>query len=254
MDQTAQNDRWTPRRVRHDVRRRHCTVEQIQRLSPGMLRVVFRSSDLADFPSQSPDDHVKLMIPGPDGAVIMRDYTPRAFDRDAGTLVIDFAIHEAGPATAWAVAAKVGDELVIGGPRGSSILPEAVDWLVLVGDETALPAIGRRIEEAPDGQEIRSLVILESQADVQAFETRARWTSTWLDRESDLGDDAEALIAKLPQVLPASGEGFIWIAAEAQVAKALRVHLINVVGVDARRIKAAGYWVRGAEGVHEPIG
>ncbi|MBO9708783.1 MAG: siderophore-interacting protein [Caulobacter sp.] len=250
---TPASDRWALRRMRHDIRRRDCVVETVERLSPGMLRLVFRSPDLTDFPSASPDDHVKLMIPGPGGETIMRDYTPRAFDRTAGRLVIDFAVHDAGPATAWALAAKVGDTLVIGGPRGSTLLPEAVDWLVVIGDETALPAIGRRVEESPEGLTISGLAIVETQADVQTFETPAAWSPHWVLRDQVDVDDAAALIARLDEVIPKAGEGFFWVAAEARVARALRAHLIEVRGVDPRRIKAAGYWIRGAEGAHEPI-
>ena len=71
--------------------------------------------------------------------MIMRDYTPRAFDQASGRLTIDFAIHGAGPVTAWALAVRVGDALNIGGPRGSTILPDDLDWLCLIWDETALP-------------------------------------------------------------------------------------------------------------------
>ena len=71
----------------------------------------------------------------------MRDYTPRRHDAEAGTLEIDFALHEAGPATQWAEQAKVGDLLGVGGPRGSFIVPTDFDWHLLIGDDTALPAI-----------------------------------------------------------------------------------------------------------------
>ena len=249
----AESQTYALRRVRHEPRRRKLTVETIERLSPGMLRLVFRSPDLADFPSQSPDDHVKVVLPGPDGAMIMRDYTPRAFDRSSGQLTIDFAIHDAGPVTAWALAAKVGEELMVGGPRGSTILPDDLDWLCLIGDETALPAIGRRIEEGRQGLPISSLTIVQSLADVQSFQTQAIWSSVWIARDdTPLADDA-ALIERLEEVLPKSGRGFVWVAAEAKVARALRTHLVETLGMDPRQIKASGYWVRGAEGAHEPI-
>ena len=238
-------------KVRHEPRRRTLTLEAITRLSPGMLRLTFTSPDLADFPSQSPDDHVKVMLPAADGTMIMRDYTPRAFDRASSRLVIDFAIHEAGPATAWALSAAIGDTLIVGGPRGSSILPDGLDWLVLAGDETALPAIGRRIEEAPAGMKIISLVVTEAAEDRQHFETRADWTGLWAARQD--GSDQTALIEMLNQTLPKTGRGMVWVAAEAGVARAVRAHLLEDLALDPRRVKAAGYWVRGAPGGHERI-
>ena len=255
MQQSDQTDgqAYALRRVRHEPRRRKLTVEAVERLSPGMLRLVFRSPDLADFPSQSPDDHVKVILPGADDAMIMRDYTPRAFDRASGQLTIDFAIHDAGPVTAWALAAKVGDELMVGGPRGSTILPDDLDWLCLIGDETALPAIGRRIEEAREGLSITSLTIVQSQADIQSFRTLAIWSPHWIARDDTHLADNDALIARLGEVLPKAGRGFVWVAAEAKVARALRTHLVERLGMDPRQIKASGYWVSGAEGAHEPI-
>ncbi|PXA74321.1 NADPH-dependent ferric siderophore reductase [Caulobacter sp. D4A] len=244
-------DRWALRRVRHEVRRRVLTVTAVERLSPGMLRLVFASPDLADFVSAGFDDHIKLFFPIEGGEPAMRDYTPRSFDNAAATLVIDFAVHEAGPATAWALSAKVGDTLNIGGPRGSVLIPEALPWLVLIGDETALPAIGRRLEEAQDGETIATLAIVDAADDALAVETKAAWTPHWLVRDGS--DDTQALTAALDAVLPADKEGFIWLAAEARVAKALRAHLVEVRGFSPKQIKAAGYWVRGAEGVHERI-
>ena len=78
----------------------------------------------------------------------MRDFTPRRFDSKTATLVIDFALHDAGPATRWALGARAGDRLEIGGPKSSKVVPDDFDGYLLVGDESALPAIGRRVEGA----------------------------------------------------------------------------------------------------------
>ncbi len=88
-----------------------------------------------------------------------RDFTPRRYDPAQDTLEIDFAIHDAGPATRWAVKAKPGDTLALGGPRGSFIIPTTYDWHLLVGDETALPAISRRLAELP--ARTRTVVVAE---------------------------------------------------------------------------------------------
>ena len=79
--------------------------------------------------SLSFDDHLKLFFHvDAGGADHMRDYTPRGFDRDAGPITIDFAVHDVRVATAWALAARVGDTLHIGGPRGSAIIAADFDW------------------------------------------------------------------------------------------------------------------------------
>jgi NADPH-dependent ferric siderophore reductase len=69
----------------------------------------------------------------------------------ARTLVLDFALHGEGPAASWAAQAAVGQTLTVAGPRGSFVVPNDFDWYVLIGDETALPAIARRLEELPAG-------------------------------------------------------------------------------------------------------
>ena len=109
-------------RVRHELRRRSLVVSGIERVTPGMLRITLSGEDLADFVSLGADDHIKVFVPGADGTEERRDYTPRRYDNDARLLALDFALHEAGPVTAWAMNARVGDRLEIGGPRGSAVV------------------------------------------------------------------------------------------------------------------------------------
>ena len=65
----------------------------------------------------------------------MRDFTPRRHDAEKGELVVDFAIHGAGPATEWASAARPGSRLGVGGPRGSFVVTDDFDWYLMIGDE-----------------------------------------------------------------------------------------------------------------------
>jgi NADPH-dependent ferric siderophore reductase len=163
-------------RVRHELERRKLEVRRSERISPSMVRLILGGDDLAGFVSLGFDDHVKIVIPPPgatelrlptQGSVLpegaepsaMRDFTPRKYDAEAGELTIDFALHEAGPATAWAANAKPGDFLGVGGPRGSMVVPTEFRLHVLIGDETAIPAIARRLEELPGG--VRARVFAE---------------------------------------------------------------------------------------------
>ena len=161
-------------RVRHEPRRRLLTVRHVERITPTMARVTL-DGDLAGFVSASYDDHVKVFFPLPgdteptlpdpapngeaNGAARSpgRDYTPRRFDTGRNELIIDFALHDAGPATDWATQAKPGQQLAVGGPRGSFVVPDDFDWYLFIGDETALPAIGRRLEELRAGT--RAIVV-----------------------------------------------------------------------------------------------
>src|SRR5262245_53982449 len=177
-----------PRRVRHEPRRRELEVRRIDRIAAHMIRVTL-GGDLDGFTSLGFDDHVKLFFPeGPAGAdgeppMAGRDYTPRRYDPVAKTLEIEFVIHDAGPATRWAERAQVGDVLRIGGPRGSFIIPTNFDWHLLMGDDTAVPAIARRLAELPTGTRAVVVAEVDGPADQVPLESAADVTVIWAHRD-----------------------------------------------------------------------
>jgi len=272
MSQTAApKTQRIAQRVRHEAKRRVLQVRDISRITPKMVRVVLGGEDLKGFVSAAHDDHVKLFFPPPgeerpvfptptpngmvypDGVTQLasRDYTPRRYDPAANTLTIDFVLHDAGPATAWATRARPGNFLGVGGPRGSFIVPDDFDWYLFAGDETALPAIGRRLEELPAAA--RAIVVAEvaDPGEELKFDTQARLELHWLHRDgAEPGDPALLLKAIAALKLP-SGEGYAWVAAEAAVAKPLRRLLVDERGLRKDRVKAAAYWKRGVVAVHE---
>lgn len=230
-------------RHRFDTRRRTLTVADKRWLTPHMIRIVLTGEDLAGFTSLAPDDHIKLFFDTGAEAPQMRDYTPRAFDETS--LTLDFAVHQAGPATDWAIGAGPGDLLTIGGPRGSAVVTGAFDWWLLIGDETALPAIGRWAEELPAGARLTTLVAIPSVDDRQVFASRATLESRWVIRPEVDSHQPGALLAAARGLVMPPGRGFVWIAAEAGVARALRDHFTQDRGHPLACIKAAGYWTSG---------
>lgn len=239
-------------RVRHETRRRRLTVREVARVTPGMIRVVLADRCLADFVSAGFDDHIKLFFPS-EGEPERRDYTPRAFDCEACTLTVDFVLHDAGPATRWAADARPGDTIEIGGPRGSVVVSDSFDWWLLVGDETALPAIGRRVEEAAPGARLTTLVAVPDPAGEQRFATRAEHRALWVHRPADRAADPEPLLTSLAALDLPAGEGFVWIAAEAGVARALRAYMLDGRGQPRQWIRASGYWLQGSSEAHVKI-
>ncbi|MET0209323.1 MAG: siderophore-interacting protein, partial [Burkholderiaceae bacterium] len=202
-------------RVRHPLEVRRCTVLRVVPLTPGVVRVTFGGEALRRFVSASFDDHVKLMlpppggrplvlpVPGPDGPALpadaerptMRDFTPRSFDPSRGELDIEFALHGHGPAAAWAARAQPGQEVGIGGPRGSLVIPTDFDWHLLVGDETALPAIARRLEELPADATVIARVQTRERADRRGLRSAADVRLHWLDANEP--DALAAAVANL---------------------------------------------------------
>ncbi|MCM2551262.1 siderophore-interacting protein [Burkholderia glumae] len=262
-------------RVRHPLKRRVLTVRRITPVTPHLLRVTLGGGDLDDFVSASFDDHVKVFFPAPgeaapalpelgpnglllpDGAPkpIMRDFTPRRYDRAARELDLEFVLHHPGPASQWAARAEVGQTLAIGGPRGSFVVPTDFDWHLLIGDDSALPAIARRLAELPAGT--RAAVVIEV-ADESAkldFDTAADLDAIWRyrsDPAAAAGDGAQLVAALRDLPLPA-GDGYVWAAGEAAAMRAVRRHLCEARGVHKSRIRASAYWKRGATGVHESL-
>jgi NADPH-dependent ferric siderophore reductase len=245
-----------PRRVRHEARRRTLTIKKAEKIAAHMIRVTL-IGDLDGFTSLGFDDHVKLFFPdgtpNADGAPNMlgRDFTPRRFDRAANTLEIDFAIHDAGPATRWAEQAKPGQTLALGGPRGSFIIPSAYDWHLLIADETGLPAIARRLAELPAGTRVVVLCEVDGPADEIAFDTKANAIVTWAHRNGAPAGSGGVLVQALSTQQMPGGDYYAWVACESLVAKDLRRLLIADFGANPKWIRAAGYWRRGAAAVHE---
>ena len=189
---------------------------------------------------------------GPDGPVfpegqpkpIARDFTPRRYDRAARELDLEFVLHHPGPASTWAAQARVGQTLGIGGPRGSFVIPNDFDWHLLIGDDTALPAIARRLEELPAGARVAAVLeVADFSAQVE-FRSAAELHLIWRHRDAESvapGGDSALLRALRDLPLP-SGDGYVWAAGEAAAMRAVRQHLCGERGVDKARIRAAAYW------------
>jgi NADPH-dependent ferric siderophore reductase len=272
MSETFQNTTVrTARRVRHELKMRLLQVREVSHLTPKMVRIVVGGEALAGFISAAHDDHVKLFFPQPgqdkpvlptptpNGPVYpegaprpaARDYTPRRHDAAANTLAIDFVLHGEGPATRWAAQARPGQFLGVGGPRGSFIVPDDFDWYLLAGDETAIPAIGRRLEELPAGARVIAVVEVADSAEEQQFQSRTHLEMHWLHRAGAEAGNHLLLQRAFTELIVPPGEGYAWVAAEASAAKALRRYLVDQRGLPKDRVKAAAYWKHGAVAVHE---
>ncbi len=262
----------TSQRVRHPLRFRQLQVSRVERLTPHLVRITLAGDDLEGFVSLGFDDHVKLFFPDPVTGVLalptvgaegpvwpegtrptMRDYTPHHFDPAARTLQIDFALHQpGGPATEWAAQAQVGQTLGVGGPRGSLIVPTGFDWHLLVGDDTALPAIARRLAELPAGARGEVLIEVDGPADHIALPSAATLSVQWVHR-SGAGPDALPLLDALRRTAMPAGVFHSWVGCESTQAKALRAYLTTECMANPQWIRASSYWRRGSADAHESL-
>lgn len=261
------------RRVMHELKPRMVTVTEVEHISPRYVRVTFAGDDLADFVSLSAGDHIKLAFPNPgeeepvmprlgekgimwpEGAArpVTRDYTPRHFDTDARTLVIEFVIHGEGPASAWAERAAPGQKLGVLGPRGSKVVEPVFDWYLMIGDETAIPSIARRLEELPADARITALIEIDGPDDEQPLPSGPNTDVRWLHR--DATSDTNLLEAGTRELTLPDGEGFIWAGGEANSLRSVRRYLLNEAGHPREWTSFDGHWKRGVadHDHHEPI-
>ncbi|WP_394470990.1 siderophore-interacting protein [Roseateles sp. DC23W] len=232
-------------RVRHEIHRRELTVTDVQRRDGRFVVVTLQGDSLKSFVSSSFDDHVKLVLPHPDPGAsgpLMRDYTPRAFDTQCGELVLEFALHGSGPFSTWAAQAAPGQTLTVAGPRGSMVIPTDYAWHWLVGDDTAWPAIARRLEELPADARVSLWLLMDDAPTLPA----RRPTSLDLHVLST----PAALLQALRGVSLPEGEGYVWCAGEAQAMTQLRELMLRDKGHPKEALKVAAYWKQGAEGFH----
>lgn len=162
-------------------------------------------------------------------------------------LILEFALHGEGAATEWAEQVAPGQQLSIGGPRGSLVIPADYDWQLLIGDETALPAIARRLEEMPSGANVFTFIQLNDAADKRKLQTKANLVETWRASSPD------ALAEAIRDFKTPAGEGFAWAAGEAKAISAVRAVLVATHGLDKDHIRAAAYWKRGTSAHHENL-
>jgi NADPH-dependent ferric siderophore reductase len=250
----------TVTRVRHETRQRLLEVRAITQLTPELRRITLGGPELAGFHSAAPDDHIKCFFFPPGVAPAhtapdqprppMRDYTPRRYDAARGELDVEFVLHGEGPAATWAANAKVGDKLLIGGPRGSAIVPYRAAGYLLMGDEAALPAMSRWLEELPAGTPVAAFIEVADAGSELTLQTKAALTLHWVHRNgAPRGGDLllRALqAAKLPK-----RDVYAWVATETTASRALRHYLLSDLGVAEDSIKTAGYWKQGVADHHD---
>jgi len=246
----------TIHRVMHEIKRRRLEVVRVVDLTPRMRRITLGGPELAGFVSLGTDDHVKLFFPqnaaeqatletlvigaGKDNGPMpaMRDYTPRRYDLDTLELDIDFVLHGDGPAATWAEQARPGQFLHIGGPRGSMIVPDMFDSYLLIGDETALPAIARRLEGLAANRQALVIVEVENGAEQQKLESPAQVNVIWVLREGGRNN----LLTTVKELQVPSGNLYAWVATESKVSRQIRRVLLDEHGLDEQFVKAVGYW------------
>jgi NADPH-dependent ferric siderophore reductase len=186
----------------------------------------------------------RIVWPAGAHGVSLRSYTARRQDPDRGEVEIDFVLHGDGPAAAWAAAAAPGALLGVAG--GAPLGHRPAGYLLLAGDETALPAIARLLATADPATLGIALLEVADAAEEQPLTAPAGVDLRWLHRgstppgESTLLADAVAALER-----PATDDLFAWVAAESAAVRAVRADLRGRWGLGRAQHHAIGYWRRG---------
>lgn len=252
----------------HPLVLRRVEVARVVDVTPRMRRVTLVGPELGAFERDglpmpafdAPwfDDHVKIVLAS-DGDVTSalpvqrahgidwppapnrqgRDYTPRRWDAAAGELDLDLVLHGDGPAVEWARAARPGSALWFVGPKASTVWPDDVDWALLAGDETALPAIGRFLDERPVDVPVQLVVTIGAEAARQDLALRESDTVRWVVApEGDRAalDDAVRDLDWWP------GQVYAWAASESRALLPVRRYLTRERAVPRTHVDVTGYW------------
>ncbi|GLS25781.1 siderophore-interacting protein [Marinibactrum halimedae] len=237
---------------------RRLSVVQKQQLTPNMLRITLGGESMGDFPPNQESGYVKLIFP-PEGEMDyseahikagikprMRSYTIRYHDGDAQTLVLDFAAHgEHGPASAWAMNAKVGDEILVREPGPTKLINPAADWFFLAGDMTALPAIGVNLEKLPPNAKGYAVIEVLDEADKQVINAPSGIELIWVvNAQPEMPNTCLSDKVKSLPWLP--GEASVWSAMEFETMKTLRRYFRDEKNVSRDRLYISSYWKMGA--------
>ncbi|RKN51101.1 siderophore-interacting protein [Micromonospora endolithica] len=241
-------------------------IVRTERPTPHVIRLVLGGAELVGLPVGAYTDHyIKIVFPVPgvvypdpmDLAAIRRDlpaahwprlraYTVRAFDPVTAEMTVDVVHHgDQGVAGPWAAALRPGDPVHFTGPGGAYAPDPDADWHLLVGDESALPAIAAALARLPVGAPAVALVEVDGPADEQPLPSPGAVRLTWLHRGTR--PVGEALVAAVRALEVPAGSGHAFVHGEATFVKELRRLLRVGWEVPRERLSISGYWRHGLD-------
>lgn len=261
----------------YPITTRELVVLRAADVTPGMRRITPSGEQLRDFRADSGfdvpafrsdgfDDDFKIILCHPDldeaivptqadgtlvwprdPRVVMRTYTVRRWDPVLGELDVDFVKHGSGPATSWAYRVRPGDRVQIAGPKLAAGQPADVDWILIAGDETTLPAIGRWLEEFPSGVRGQVFIEVADAAHRQDLAEPDGVSVTWLYRDGAPAGTTTQLFDAVRAAPWWDGRVFAWAAGEAGSLAPLRSWLRRDKELPKEYVDVTGYWRRRGE-------
>ncbi|NLP85032.1 siderophore-interacting protein [Microbacterium sp. CFH 90308] len=259
----------------------HLTVLRTERLAPHWMRVTLGGGEISQFRHMGYDQWFRIFLPLggdegldrlpakankmfgylrylriPDGVrPVMRNYSVRAYrpatESTGAEIDVDFVLHgsaadgTAGPASRWAETCEPGESVVII-DEGLAFNPaRGVDRVVLVADETGLPAIASICATLPADSSGLAIIEVPSAEDALDFPHPAGITVRWIVREHGIKPGSLALQALTGAALP-DAPFHAYIVGEQALPTEARRHLVGERGVSKDLVSFCGYWRVGA--------
>ena len=235
-------------------------------LTPHYIRVVL-SGDVTIFENTTIGDNNKIFIP-PKGvaqvhlpeldaqnnswihppkevAPFIRTYTHRGIDLEKGELIIDFVNHgETGPASAWALHSKIGDELGVAmKTEPKELYPKEAEWFLLAGDTTAIPVLGAILEALRESAKGTCIIEAPSKEDEQILNTKAKIDFIWLYNKHP--ENGSPLAQKVKEIRIPNLKKFGYVACEFSSVKEIRTYLRKKLGWNSTELYAYSFWKSG---------
>lgn len=169
-----------------------------------------------------------------------RSYTVRHHDPATTQTRVDVVLHDESAGSQWAASLQIGDEVAGHGPRSDFYAAPGIDHHLLVGDDTAVPAIAAIVEALPDGADVR--VIVEVQDEAERVDLPASAAVTWLFRGDTAPGRSGQLAAAVREIPALTGVVQAWAGAESAAVREIRHHLLRERGLANRNVHAVGFW------------
>jgi NADPH-dependent ferric siderophore reductase len=239
-------------------------VTATERLTPSLVRVVLEGGDLDGLVMpDATDAYVNAAFPPPGASYgevfdpadlreshpreewpARRRYTVRAWDPVRHRLTLDVVVHgDSGVAGPWAANAGPGDVLVFTGPNGGYRPDPAADWHLMVGDESALPAIAASLEVLPAAARAVVRLVCDGPDHEIPLASDADLDLEWRHRRGNAGD-GELLVEAVRALDFGTGRPFGFVHGEADEIRGVRRHLLHERGLTRRDLSCSPYWRR----------
>ncbi|MES1931781.1 Siderophore-interacting protein [Salinisphaera shabanensis T35B1] len=221
------------------------TVLDKTELTPNMLRITLGGEAMNDFPADQPSAYVKLHLTDPTRErPLLRTYTIRAQRPDS--VDIDFVRHsDDGPAARWAEHAQAGDTIDLSGPGPKKRVDASADWVLLVGDMTALPAVSANLEQLPEDTRGHAVIEVLDESDIQTLTAPAQVDLHWVINPQP-GENSDTLYNAVCALDWLEGRAAIWCACEFQAMRRLRQYFKQDRDVAREDMYISSYWQHGA--------